>query len=338
MNPKEKKVKKKMKLDTKLTTKKKKVITYVIENLIMSLDQESPGFWKVNNDTNPNNSYPTTPPSDNAAAATIATSAVSSTTAVAITVQKTPNDAYITTPHDGAAAAAAIIASTAIVSTNVIAITGQKTAGAALAAAAAAAKAIQLPTTIDADINDKGTAATKITQDQATEIYRIQKMLDKYATSIIGMCSYLQKHVTAYDILSTEDNGNDIDTSKETASTVGTMCPSTVTGEESTRYISSSLETTKSVLMDKEGTTTQVCSPVTGEESTRYISSLLETTKSVLMDKEATTTQVREVSLMSPPNSDAHTDPAFYRSSSSHKEEKDEFSTVHERLTILDNR
>ena len=49
----------------------------------------------------------------------------------------------------------------------------------------------------------------------------------------------------------------------------------------------------------------------TGEESTRYISPSLETTKPVLVDKEGTTTQVRKVSLMSPTNPDAHTDPAF---------------------------
>ena len=48
--------------------------------------------------------------------------------------------------------------------------------------------------------------------------------------------------------------------SKATKSTVGTACISTspVTGEESTQYISSLLETTKSVLVDKGGTTTQV--------------------------------------------------------------------------------
>ena len=125
------------------------------------------------------------------------------------------------------------------------------------------------------------------------------------------MCSYLQKHATAYDIFSSEENVNDIDTSKATTSTVSTMCPSTVTGEDSTQYISSSMETTKLVLMDKEGITIQVCSPVTGEESTRYISSSLETTKPVLVDKEGTTIPVRKVSLMSPRNPDAHIDPAF---------------------------
>ena len=176
----------------------------------------------VNNPVTPNDAYNITPssytttPSDAAAAATIASTAV------------TPTDTYTTTPSD--TAATATIVSTVFASTTAIAITGQKTAGAALAAAAIAAKAIQLPTTIFANINNKGNAAIKITQDQATEIYRIQEMLDKYATSIVGMCSYLQKLATAYVVPSTEDNGNDIDTSKATTSTVGTMCPSTVTG------------------------------------------------------------------------------------------------------------
>ena len=89
------------------------------------------------------------------------------------------------------------------------------------------------------------------------------------------------------------------------------MCPSTVTGEESTQYTSSSLETTKLVIADREGTTTQVCSLVTGEESTQYILSLLETTKLVLVDKEGTITQVRKISLMTSTNPDAHTDPSF---------------------------
>ena len=72
----------------------------------------------------------------------------------------------------------------AIASTTIIVITRQSTAGAALAVAAAAAKAIKLPTTIDdnAGINDKGTAVTVITQDQANKMYQIQANLDKYAT------------------------------------------------------------------------------------------------------------------------------------------------------------
>ena len=237
--------------------------------------------WNVNNAVTPNDAYTTTPtpndaytttPSDVAAAAAAAAAATTTTIA---SIAITPTDAYTTTPSD--VAAANTIASTAIASITAIAITGQKTAGAALGAAAAAAKAIQLPTTIDAGIDDKGTAATKITQDQATEIYRIQANLNEYATSIEGMCSYFQKHATAYDILSTEDNGNDIGTSKATKSTVSTVCTSPVTEEESTQYISSSLETTKPVLVDKEGTTILV----------------------------------RKVSLMMKTNTDAHTDPAF---------------------------
>ena len=158
MKPKEKKVKKK--------------------NDLLSLN--------VNNTVTPNDAYNitavtptetyTTNPSDTAATATIVSTALASTNAIDT-------------------ADTATIVSAALASTNAIAITGQKTAaitrqktaGAALAAAAAAAKAIQLPTTIDAskidaDINDKDTDATKITQDQATDIYRIQEMLDKYAT------------------------------------------------------------------------------------------------------------------------------------------------------------
>ena len=72
------------------------------------------------------------------------------------------------------------------------------------------------------------------------------------------MFSFLQKHATTYDIIPTEDNVNDIGTSKVTRSLVSSLCPSLVTGEESTRYILSSLETTKPVLVDTEGTTTLV--------------------------------------------------------------------------------
>ena len=100
----------------------------------------------MNNPITPNDAY-TTPSSDVAAAA---------------------NDAYTINPND--VAAAATIASTALASITAIVITGQKTAGVALAAAIAAAKASQLPTTINAGINDEGTVATKINQDQATEI------------------------------------------------------------------------------------------------------------------------------------------------------------------------
>ena len=152
----------------------------------------------------------------------------------------TPNEAYTTTPTDVATAAT-------IASTTGIAITEQKTAWEALTTAATAEKAIQLPTTIDAGIDDVSTAATEITQDQATEIYQIQANLEKYALSIEGMCSYLQKYAIAYDIFPTEDNVNDINTSKA----VSTMCPSPVIGEESTQYISSSLDTTEPVLVDK---------------------------------------------------------------------------------------
>ena len=91
------------------------------------------------------------------------------------------------------------------------------------------------------------------------------------------MCSYLQKHATAYYILSTEDNGNDIVTSKATKSTISTVRTS----------------------------------PVTGEESTQYILSLLETTKPGLVDKEGTTILARKVSLMMTTIPDAHTDQAF---------------------------
>ena len=145
----------------------------------------------------------TTTPSDDAAA-TIASTVIASTTVESpgswkVNNDTIPNDAYITTPSDDAAAVT--IASTAIASTIVIVFFWQKTAGAAFASAAAAAKAIQLLTTIDAGINDEGTAATEITQDQATEIYQIQAYLDKYATSIEGMRSFLQKRLNADDIL-----------------------------------------------------------------------------------------------------------------------------------------
>ena len=112
------------------------------------------------------------------------------------------------TPSDHAAAAAiarcedaadAVIARTVFVNPTTraaIALTGQSTAGAALAVAAAAARAIKLPTTIDDPsdcIDDNGTVATEITQDQTNEIYRIQANLDQYATSIKGMSSFLRK-------------------------------------------------------------------------------------------------------------------------------------------------
>ena len=79
------------------------------------------------------------------------------------------------------------------------------------------------------------------------------------------MFSFLQKFPTAYDIFPTENNWDDIGTdafsyigtdafsergSKATTLNVGTVSTSTVTGEESTQYISSALETTKSVLVD----------------------------------------------------------------------------------------
>ena len=103
-----------------------------------------------------------------------------------------------TTPSDDVAAAAAIARTVFVNPTTsaAIAITGQSTAGAALAVAAAAARAIKLPTTIDDPsgyIDDDGTVATETTQDQTNEIYRIQANLDKYATSIQGMSSFLRK-------------------------------------------------------------------------------------------------------------------------------------------------
>ena len=97
--------------------------------------------------------------------------------------------------------------------------------------AASAAKAIKLP--VIANIHDKGIAEIKITQDKATKIYQIRETLNKYTTSIAGMYSYLQKHMTAYGVPSTEDNRNHIDTSRATTSTIGILCPSTVTGKES---------------------------------------------------------------------------------------------------------
>ena len=63
------------------------------------------------------------------------------------------------------------IASTAIASTATIAIiatitfTGQKSAGAALATAYRAVKAIKLPSTFNTGINDEGTVTTDITPD-----------------------------------------------------------------------------------------------------------------------------------------------------------------------------
>ena len=94
----------------------------------------------------------------------------------------TLTNAYTTTLSDVAAVAAAIaiasitavvaaidIASTAIASTAAIAtiaFTRQRSAGEVLIAASAAAKAIKLPTTFDAGIDDKGIVATEITQEQ----------------------------------------------------------------------------------------------------------------------------------------------------------------------------
>ena len=66
-----------------------------------------------------------------------------------------------TTPND--VKAAAVIANTTITSTNVIDITGQKTARTSLIVTTATMKAFKLPTTIDVGIDDKGTAATKMT-------------------------------------------------------------------------------------------------------------------------------------------------------------------------------
>ena len=98
------------------------------------------------------------------------------------------------------------------------------------------------------------------------------------------MFSFLQKLATAYDILPTENYGDDIGTdafsergSKATILTVGTVCTSTVIRKEAT-----------------QSTVGTVCtSTVTGEELTQ--SSLLETTKSVLVNT----------------NLDVHTDPTF---------------------------
>ena len=80
----------------------------------------------------------------------------------------TPNNVHTITPSDVTATAA--IASTAFASPIIIvtiSITGQKTAGVALAATSAAAKAIRLPTKIDGGIDDGGRVATKINQNQA---------------------------------------------------------------------------------------------------------------------------------------------------------------------------
>ena len=112
-------------------------------------------------------------------------------------INNTPSSdvAAIAATTAAAAAAAAIASTTFAIPTNIaiISITGQKTAGAALITASVAAKAIRLQTTIDAGIDDKGTVRTEITQDQANKIYRIQTNLDKYATSIEGMSSFLRK-------------------------------------------------------------------------------------------------------------------------------------------------
>ena len=103
------------------------------------------------------------------------------------------------TPEDAATATAiatAIASSTTFTSSttnDVILIIGQKTAGAALAAASAAVKAIKLPTTIEDDGGTIGTATTEITQNQANETYRIQAILYNHATSIEGMSSYFSK-------------------------------------------------------------------------------------------------------------------------------------------------
>ena len=58
-------------------------------------------------------------------------------------------------------------------------------------------------------------------------------------------------------------------TGEVTTSTVGTVCTSTITGEEATTSTVGTLCT----------------STVTGEESKRYISSLLVTTEPILVDK-----------------------------------------------------
>ena len=187
-----------------------------------------------------------------------------------------------------------------------------RSAEAAFAAAAVDAKAIQLPTTIDtttidANINGKATAATKIIQDQATVIYRIQEMQDKYAATIVGMCSYLQKHAIAYDIFSTEDNLNDIDTSRATTSIVGTVCPSTSTDIDTSK-------TTTSIV----GT---VCpSTATGEESTRYISSSLETTKINPSGQRGYHNRSEENFINVTNKSRCTHRPSFYRSSFSNNE------------------
>ena len=277
MKPKEKKVK-----------KKNDLVSLNVDNPVTPNDAYNVtpcSYTTIPSDvTAANDAYPTTLSYAAAAAAAIPSTAVTPidaytpSDAAAATIASTavtPTDTYTTTPSD--TAATATIASTAFPGTIAIAITGQKTAVAALVAAAIAAKTIQFPTTMFANINDKGNAAIKITQDQATEIYRIQEMLDKYGTSIVGMCSYLQKLATTYVVPSTEDNGDDIDTSKAKPPTFKVVCPSTITGEESIRYISSSLKTTKPVPLDKEGTTTQV----------------------------------GKVPLMAQTNPDAHTDPAF---------------------------
>ena len=89
------------------------------------------------------------------------------------------------TPEDAAATTAITMS-----------IIGQKTAGAALVAASAAAKAIMLQNTIGDDKSTNGTATTEITQNQANEIYRIQANLSNHATTIEGMSSYLSKFGT----------------------------------------------------------------------------------------------------------------------------------------------
>lgn len=90
--------------------------------------------------------------------------------------------------------------------------TGQKTAGEALIAAAAAEKAIKVPTTILTGIDDEVTTATEITQDQATKIYQIQAILGNYKILIEGVVNFLQKLVNSHDFLPTKDNVNNIGT------------------------------------------------------------------------------------------------------------------------------
>ena len=75
-------------------------------------------------------------------------------------------------------------------SASTIAITGQKNAAAAIAATAKAAKATGFRTTVKDDATPLNTE-TSLTQDQVSEINRIQVNLLNFGTSVSDMTAYL---------------------------------------------------------------------------------------------------------------------------------------------------